>query len=365
MTSQRLAVFIPRLAGGGAERAMLTLAGSFAARGHGVDLVVCTARGAFRDRVPGSVRLVELGPARTLAALPSLVAYLRRAQPHALLSALNHANLVAIWARRIAHVRTRIVISERSTPRELARIGSLKDKLTLPVMRRFYSWADDIVVNSYGVQRDLVELTGLPPERIRVLYNPVLTPELLDQAREAPAHAWFADDQPPVVLAVGRLAREKNFESLVRAFARVHAERPCRLIILGEGERRAALEACVARSGVEDAVALPGFDANPFAAMARASVVVLSSVYEGFPNVLAEALACGTTVVSTRCPSGPDEILDGGRFGYLVPCHDDEALAHAIVRALDAPFPADVLRARARDFSADVVAARYLELLQG
>jgi glycosyltransferase involved in cell wall biosynthesis len=184
------------------------------------------------------------------------------------------------------------------------------------------------------------------------------------------AHRWFRPAAPPVVLAVGSLSARKDFPTLVRAFARVRAERDCRLVILGQAaspkkteEKRGGLMALAGSLGVAADIDLPGFVTNPYAYLARAAVFVLSSAHEGLPGVLIEALACGCPVVSTDCPSGPAEILDGGRFGALVPVGDDQAMAAAIATTLDRPIEAATLRERATLFDVDRAVDRYLELL--
>jgi glycosyltransferase involved in cell wall biosynthesis len=216
---------------------------------------------------------------------------------------------------------------------------------------------------SGGAADDLARTSGLSRDRVQVVYNPVITPAMLALAREAPDHPWYAHGQPPVILGVGRLTRQKDFATLVRAFALARQQRPARLIILGEGEDRAALEALIRELGVADDVALPGFRDNAMAYMAGSALFVLSSAWEGLPTVLIEALAAGARVVSTDCPSGPREILQGGRLGALVPVGDAAALAAAMGEALArpaAPPPADALAPFTRDAAVD----RYLHLIE-
>ena len=201
-------------------------------------------------------------------------------------------------------------------------------------MRRLYPGAQRVVAVSEGVARALREGLGVPAERIEVIGNPVVTPRVLAGATHAPTHPWFHDGGPPVVVGVGRLAPQKGFDVLLRAVAQARAARPCRLLILGDGGERAALEALADTLGIRDAVALPGFDADPFPAMAAAGAFVLSSAWEGLPNVLIQAMALGTPVVATDCPSGPAEVTDGGRLGRLVPVGDVAAMADGIVAAL-------------------------------
>jgi glycosyltransferase involved in cell wall biosynthesis len=233
-----------------------------------------------------------------------------------------------------------------------------------------YRMADGIVAVSDGVADDLARCSGLPREGITTVYNPVITAELAPLARQALAHPWFQPAAPPVILGVGSLAARKDFPTLLRAFARVRAQRGCRLVILGQGstpektaEVKAELMALATSLGVAADVDLPGFVANPFAYMSRAGAFVLSSAYEGLPGVMIQALACGCPVVSTDCPSGPAEILDGGRFGALVPVGDDQAMAQAITATLDDPIAAERLQARGALFSVERAVDRYLELL--
>jgi glycosyltransferase involved in cell wall biosynthesis len=361
----RVAVFLPALAGGGAERVLLLLAGGFAARGVPVDVVVPHTAGAYRDEVPTTVRLVELGARGAMTSLPRLVTYLRRERPSALLSTLTHANIVALWARAVARVPTRIVVREANTI-SVATRGAvrLRDRLMPFLVRRVYPLADAIVAVSDGVARDLERTAGVPPGRIRRLDNPIVTDDLRRLAAQPLEDPWFAPGDPPVVLGVGRLERQKDFATLIRAFARVRAARPARLVLLGEGSERRALEALVVELGLEGEVRLPGFVANPFAYMARAGVFVLSSAWEGMPGALIQALACGVPVVATDCESGPREILGAGRSGRLVPVGDAAAMALAITGALEGPRCPPDERALA-PFTQAAAVDGYLHLLSG
>ena len=327
----RVALFITDMTGGGAERTLLNLAGELAARGYAVDVVLVQARGDWLPKVPPTVRLVVLGAKHTMVSLPALTRYLRREKPAALLSFLNQPNVVAAWAKRLARTDTKIVISVHNTLSVESRNGANTRLKMMPFfVKRFYAWADEIVAVSRGVADDLAQMTRIPRERIQVIYNPHISPDVLERARDALAHPWFVPGAPPVVLAVGRLHPQKDFPTLLRAFAQVRRGQNVRLLILGEGEDRGRLEALAAELGVAEDVCLPGFVSSPFAYMSRAALYVLSSRWEGLPSVLVEALACGCPVVSTDCPSGPRELLADGRNGRLVPVGDVEALAAAI-----------------------------------
>ena len=390
--------FTPARTGGGVTRSMLTLASAFTERGHRVDLVLSVARGPYLKQVPASMRVVVLkktphlvklrqvltsGPAcfrasllpalpaymlsRSFRYLPDLVQYLRQEKPAALLSAKSDANLAALWTRRLAGVPTRVVVSERTNlSHEVAKHlkrGKWQWRFLPQAVRRFYPWAEGIVAVSNGVAENLAETTGLPRERIATIYNPVVTPEMIGQARAPLAHPWFVPGSPPVVLGAGRLVEQKDFPTLLQAFARVRAQRPVRLVLLGEGKERAALTGLARDLGIAADVDLPGFVTNPFAYMARAAVFALSSAYEGLPGVLIQALACGCPVVSTDCPSGPAEILENGKYGPLVPVGDDGALADAILSTLTTPSNPEGLLARAALFSVDQAVDQYLEML--
>lgn len=357
-----MAIFLPSLRGGGAERVMLYLAQGFAEKGYELDLVLAKCEGSYLNEVPENINVVDLKAERVVTALPALVRYLRRAQPVALLSAMDHSNIIALWARKFAKVRVRAVVSVHTTFSLGAKNSNSRARLIPYIARWCYGWADGIVAVSQGAADDLSNTIGLPRERIRVIYNPVVVPGLFKQAMELVDHPWFLTSEPPVVLSVGRLTTAKDYPTLLQAFSLVIKERPARLVILGEGEARAELETMVQNLGLEHVVSLPGFAKNPYAYMSKARVFVLSSLWEGFGNVLVEAMACGTPVVSTDCPNGPAEILENGRWGQLVPTGDADALAAAIMVALDDSNPIDVAH-RAMDFTADQAVLGYLTAL--
>lgn len=362
MSHHRIALFLPSLRGGGAERVMVNLARGFARWGIQVDLVLARAEGPYLSHVPREVRLVDLHATRVLASLPGLVRYLRSECPKALLSALHHANVVALWARKLARVPTRVVVSVHSNPSQAtANSKNLRARLMPLWAWRYYSWAHAVVAVSRGVAEDLVRLTGLPRNKVRVIYNPVVTPELFEKAEESLSHPWFAAGEPPVVLGVGRLTAAKDYPTLIRAFALIRKEVLARLMILGEGEERSKLEALVRDLNLEDDVALPGFVENPYKYMKRARVFVLSSAWEGFGNVLVEAMALGTPVVATDCASGPAEILEDGKWGRLVPVGDEKALAQAIVGAITEERGRATERARC--FALGEIVEQYAEVL--
>jgi glycosyltransferase involved in cell wall biosynthesis len=369
LPTETLAIFLPSLAGGGAERMMLNLAAAALEIGVAVELICADGRGPYRRLVPAGCGLVDLGAARVSAALTRLVDYLRRRRPAALLAAMDHANLVAIIARLLAGIPgglpTRLGVSVRSQLSvEAQQAASLRGRL-LPVLARWlYPRADVVSAVSRGVADDLVGLLGPGRARIEVVPNPVVTPELDTLAAAPVDHPWLAPGQPPVLLAAGRLVPQKDFATLIGAFSQLVPSRDLRLLILGEGPLRGRLQGLIERLGLTDRAALPGFVENPFAYMARARLFVLSSAWEGLPGVLIQAMACGTPVVSTDCPSGPREILAAGRYGPLVAVGDASALAAAVARTLDVPPSPQSLQEGVAAYRAGPVARHYLDLLQ-
>ena len=359
----RVALVLPGLGGGGAQRVFLDLGGELAAMGCDVELVVACDRGELRGASPEGVRVVQLGARVTSLAVGPLALHLRRARPDAVLSALTNANLITIAAARIARSDATLAVSEHlNLSTSLLHARDVRTRVAAAMIRRAYPLADRVVAVSRGVAADLARTTGLPPASIDIAFNPIPVDLLRARAAEPLDHPWAADGEPPVVLAVGRLTAQKDFATLLDAFAAARRQEPCRLVILGEGEDRNALEQQVRRLGLEDAVQLPGFAANPYPWFRVARVLAMSSRFEGLPTVLLEALALGLRVVSTDCPSGPREILRDGRLGRLVAVGDPDALAGALVAALRDPSVPDPDLAIAR-FRPRRVAERYAALL--
>jgi glycosyltransferase involved in cell wall biosynthesis len=399
----RIGVFMATLAGGGLEKTMLALATGLADRGHKVMLLPCRREGRLAATIPPQLEVVALEaasglqgrlaslradpggwramalpfllapkPPKPVPVLPALARWLKAERPDVLIGCMPQENLVAVQARCLAGVPTRVVLTEHNTLSEIVRRARSVGHTALPpLIERQYPMADAVVAVSAGVADDLARTAGLPRAAIRVIHNPVVPPGIDRLAAAAIDHPWLQPRQPPVVLGIGRLVEQKGFSTLLRAFARLRRERPARLVILGDAadpeataKRRGQLEALAIELGVAADFALPGYVDNPFAWAARAAVFVLSSTHEGFGNVVAEALASGCPVVSTDCPSGPSEILEGGRWGRMVPVGDDAAMAIAIAATLDHPPDRKALRARGLAFSVDAAVDRYEALLR-
>ena len=362
-SSVKLAIYVPSLRGGGAERVMVTLANGFAERGYEVDLVLARAEGPYLKEVADAVRVVDLKSTRVLNSLPGLVRYLRRVRPLVLLSAMGHANVVAVVAKVLARVPTRVVVSERnnfSVSKKHAR--SHRANAMGRSMRWAYRRAAGVIAISGGVADDLSVQLEIPRENIKVVYNPLDIDRAQVLSRLEQTRLFSDGKGHKLILGIGRLVEQKGFLHLIRAFAQVRSGSSVKLCILGEGPLRESLQAEVERLGLINEIVLPGFVDNPFAVMRQANLFVLSSGWEGFGNVLVEAMACGIPVVSTACPSGPDEILEQGRWGRLVPVGDVDALAAAMAATLDENEHPDVAT-RAGEFSVDRAVEGYLEVM--
>lgn len=364
--TRSVALFLPSLNGGGAERVAVTLANGFAARGFAVDLVLASAGGPYLADVSPRVRVVNLQARRVIRALWPLVRYWRRERPSAMLSFMNHANVVAVMAHRLAGRPGRLVVSERvHIDSEVCRARGGQQRLVYALVPWAYRLADGVAAVSKEAASDLERFASLPAGQVRAIYNPFDLERIQQLAQEPVPHPWLREGERPVIMAAGRLTEQKDFPTLLRAFTVVRRQHPVRLLILGEGELRAELEALARQLGLtDDEVQLPGFVRNPYAYFVRAALFVLSSRWEGLPGVLVEALACGAQVVATDCPSGPREILEDGRWGALVPVGDVQALAQAMLAALQTPTEhlCDV-RQRARDFEQARAVDAYLEVL--
>jgi glycosyltransferase involved in cell wall biosynthesis len=362
----KIAVLVSFSGEGGVERLMLNLCEGLLDLGHPVDLLAIKRKSAHLKESPRGLNILPLRATHTYASLPEVVRYLRTERPHALLAVKDRANQVAILAGKLARTTTRIAVEIQTTISAALRGKSSLQKAAwyLP-MRLLYPMADVVVAVSEGVARDLVEITGLPRGRIQVIRNPVVSRAMFRLGREPVGHAWYQDASTPIIIGIGRLTRQKDFPTLIRAFARVRSQLPCRLMILGEGRDRAMLSKLAHNLGISEDVALPGFVVNPYPLLARASLFVLSSLWEGSPTVLTEAMALGVPVVATDCPSGPREILRDGGIAPLVATGDPGALAAAIRDTLVRPPDKVALQKAVVHYTVAESSRRYVEVLLG
>jgi glycosyltransferase involved in cell wall biosynthesis len=358
-----IAFFLMDLNGGGAEKVMLSLANGFAKQGLEVDLVLVKLEGEYLTSISPKVRTIDLKSHRLIAGLPQLIKYLRKNRPKVMISALEDPNTIAIIAKVLARVSTRTIVTVHNhLSRECMQSNHLKRKLTPLFIRWLFPLADKVVSVSQGVADDAARLSGLNPEHIQVIYNPIFSPDLLEKFKTPVNHHWFDDRQPPVILGVGRLTKQKDFATLIRAFALVRRQYSVKLMILGQGEELPALEALVKELNLVNAVTFAGFVANPYAYMSKAKMLVMTSIFEGFGNVLVEGMVAGISVVSTDCESGPSEILANGKYGMLAAVGDVQGLATAMINTLNNPLDPEILKKRGQEFSLEAALTKYQRL---
>lgn len=362
---RRAGFFLPSLAGGGAQRALLKIANEFGRRGIDTDLLVGELTGPYVDEIADDVNLVDLGKSRVVACLPSLIKYLRNDKPSVLITTLMHANVIVILAGLLSRTDTKIIVRESNVPevwngKPLAEGKSLLVRLAGVT----YPYADAVVCVSSGVRESLSHALQLDKSATTVIMNPVVSDELFHKSSESPTIPPEYLPQGEYVIAVGRLATVKGFDILIKAYAEFRKENCQELLILGEGPERESLQNMVNSLGVTDSVYMPGFVANPFPLIKNASLFVMSSRREGLPNALIQAVALRRPVVVTAMPDGPLEILDGDRYGITVPLEDPRSMCRAMHEAIarkDWPNPDHTWNAR---FSAECVVDKYFQLCE-
>ncbi len=360
-----IAIFIPSLMGGGAERMMVNLANDFSNQGYSVDLIVSVLQGPYINRLSSAVNIVNLKSNRALKSLIPLAKYLKNKKPDVILSALTYVNIVTLIAKIISFSKTKVFVSERSV------FSSSCSSLNLPAINIFlykkiikitYSMAEKIICISDAVKNDFIKEINIKNNKLITIYNPAFDSDVLKKSHERISHPWLCNTQLFLVVGVGRLNQVKDFATLIKSFKKVlENKKNLRLIILGEGNLRNNLELLVKDLGIENFVSMPGFVNNPYAYMRSANVFVLSSLYEGFGNVIVEAMACNTPVISTNCPGGPAEILENGKWGKLVPVGDIDTMALAISEILTNPNKTYNSYERALHFTSENIANHYLK----
>lgn len=366
----KIALFPPSLEGGGVSRVVLNLAEGFVDAGFAVDMVMLTMQDEWHSLFPDGVQLVDLQAGRAITSMWPLRRYLLDAQPDILLPATEPVNLAAVWARALArradrNLQTRLILTEMNTPSQyFKQVRVARERFYPMLARRFYPRAEFIVAIAEAIREDMIDFFRLEPRAISTIFSPVITPNFYERLSEPVEHVWLKDERDvPVILAASNFYPQKGLITLLQAFELLIKKRAAKLIMLGDGPLRAELEALVESLGLNSSVSMPGFRPNlPY--MRTADVFVMSSIFEGLPTVLVEALACSRAIVSTDHPGGAREILDHGRAGRLVPMRDPQALADGIIAALDDPIDTTILRQRAELFEMRSVIQAYRDLIR-
>ncbi len=359
----KLAIFLATSGHSGVDRVMKNLIPEIASRGIKVDLLHVEKHGPYLDSIPDNVEIIKLGSAHTYTSLLPLIRYLKKVRPNALLSDKDKVNRIALIAKKLANVNTRVGVRNGTTVSiDMQKRDKLGQRMHYWSMHSLYRGAHAILTPSQGAADDLAQFAGIDPARVTAVPSPVIRPDLKEKSEQQPDHPWLPSDSP-IILGIGELSPRKDFATLIRAFAKVRKLRKARLIILGEGKQRDNLELLATELGITNDVSLPGFSDNPYCYLKQASVFVLTSRFEGSPVVLMEAIGVGTPSVACDCPSGPRETLDNGRYGKLCPVGDDSAIAQAIIETLDKPPKSSELQQAAQRYTVEKSADAYLKAL--
>lgn len=358
-----VSILLPDLRGGGAERVKIDLAHEFARAGHEVEFVLMQAQGEFLEEAQEHFSVVDLATPRVRHVPLALARYLRHRRPDALLAAMWPLTGIAGLATLISGHSLRLVVSEHVDFRVTPSLKGYERFMLNHFGRIFYAPCHRVIGVSAGVCESLSDVAGLKAKKLSVIYNPVrqISPTTMSQEDLRGLSGWLQGKER--LIAIGSLKRQKGFDTLIRAVAQVQRQREVKLLILGEGELREELQDLAVELGVSENIWLPGFRSNPVTYLNHANCFVLSSNWEGFGNVVVEALGVGVPVVSTDCPSGPSEILAAGKYGTLTAPGNWGEMAEAIIATLNSTTDSEALKVRAAEFNPEKQAARYLEIL--
>ncbi len=371
---QRIAVLASFSGTSGVERMVTNLVTGFERQGLDVELLLIrltkkAEREYLKDISTKNIRITRLKGGHNLTIIPELVYFLRNNAPEAMLVVKDRAIFAASIASLIAGSSTRIIGRLGTTVSEAIHGKPIINRLTRKAMMRFsYRVIDSAICVSKGVAHDLCLITGIPVSRFHIIPNPVITPELFELASMPCQHPWLKEKVRPVILGIGRLTEQKDFKTLILAFYELKrlwsssGPLPC-LIILGEGSMRKELEALVASLGIEADISMPGFQSNPYCYLKNSDLFVLSSKWEGSPNVLTEALSLGVPVVATDCKSGPKDILKNGKVAPLVPVEDPKTMARTMKHVMMSPPPKSALKEAVKDYEQIESVKRYIKVL--
>lgn len=362
MNKKKVLLFIRSMHGGGAQRAMIRYANALTNKGCAVFAVTLDPNGAFSDELHTDVVVIPLRAKRIIFCIPQLVGVIRSIKPDVMMVTEPACNIALIIANLLSFTKSRLLIREGLFPSIAVKDSPyIQTRIAYRLAPFLYKKADVIVGIASELVEDLATFLYLPINRITLIpINPVVTPLLQNMAAEGSEHPWLVSKDTPIILGVGRLEEQKDFSTLISAFCLVRNNIECKLLIIGEGSLRKDLARQINASAYASDIELMGFSPNPFQYMTHSDVLVLSSRYEGLPNTLIEALACGVPVVSTNCKSGPKDILDDGKYGLLVPVGDSGAMAQAIVDTLKKPIGRDVLKKRGNLYTLENSINAYL-----
>lgn len=345
---------------------IVNMANEFVRRNHNVTILVVQNVGPYAENVDKGVQVVDLNKDRTALTLPALRQYLAANNPDIFLSALFHVNILAMLAKIFTFgLKTKFIVTERNQLSLRTRNSEHKrDRLVPFLVFLLYRFADKVIGISKGVAGDVRQTAKLNEEKIGWIHNPVVSAQVLDQLEQNTDDPWFDESDDPVIVTSGRLVPQKDYETFFLAFKKLLESKKARLLILGDGALKDELTQRTEQLGITDHVCFKGFVDSPLPYMKRAQLFAITSRWEGFCNVIVEALLCGLPIVSTDCPSGPAEILEDGKFGALCPVGDMDALAKAMEEALEKPIDPEIQKKRAMDFTVQKICDQYEALME-
>ncbi len=359
---KKISLFLPDLRGGGAEKVAVNLANEMVRRGFDIDVVLIKSQGELLVDLDPLIDIIDLDSERIRSAVKPYISYLQNSKPDVILASMWPLTSIAIIANRLAKSQSTVIVSEHTTWSRSQIVKKLGRRwMTRLIMSLTFPFADGIITVSKGVASDLARFSFTKRQLISVIYNPVVDERKLECCDSFINHQWPKAKYH--ILSVGTLKPVKDFATLLKAFALARKKVDVSLIILGEGELKAELLALSDKLGISSHVLFPGFVRNTIPYYQFADLFVLSSLAEGFGNVIVESMASGTPVVATDCQSGPREILNDGEYGKLVPVSDVDALANAIVNSIKEIHDLEALKQRASDFTIDKITSQYLKVM--
>lgn len=359
--NSRIALFIGDLSIGGAERVTVNLANQLAENGYQVEVVVISIEGELTSDLADDVQVSVLPVNRMRWAVIPLAKHLRNSSPDVLISFLTPTNIIAILASKLSLMSHQIIVTEHGKKIDSDLLSTRRD---IMLAKHLYKAADDIIGVSKGVSEDIAAWANVNPTKITTIYNPVIEDKLISD-NSSYTEFDFDTEDGNIILGAGRHVKQKDFKTLILSFKKLLDEYPnSHLIIIGEGELTTEYKELTRELNIQESVSFPGYVDDPFQYMRTADVFGLSSKWEGLSLVIIEAMACGTPVVSTDCPSGPAEVLKDGQYGELVPVGDSEAMSNALKKTLENPSSTKYLRDRARDFSVEKSTKQYENLFR-
>jgi glycosyltransferase involved in cell wall biosynthesis len=357
-----LTIFMPSLNIGGAEIVVIRLIEGLSVRGVRINLILATKSGELRQYIPEEINIIDFSCSRTVYSLYKLVKYLKKNKPKKLLSHLHRANRIVVLANILSGMKSELYLVNHSTLSSvLDSLPIYKKLLKIASYKILYRYATKIIHVSEGAARDFEKELKMKEGSVKVIYNPIVTDNMINSYNSTIVpHIWFKNKNIPVILSAGGFRKVKGYDVLIEAFYLLQKRVEAKLILLGDGDLRQELENKVRLLKLTQKVYMPGYVNNVYDYMKHAPVFVLSSRREALPTVLVEAMACGCSIVSTDCPNGPAEILENGKYGYLVPVNDPNALSDAIEYVLNTPYSSSELIKRANDFSVKKSIDKYL-----